>query len=186
MTSDDRPRGILTKADRAYLRGETQLANDQSERNTRRRIRNRVLESTRDFEVLVEHLSERDRQLIFEKGLGELDGPVAYDVLVSALAFLYLGIEDTDCTVEEILREGINVAEAKRDRSASVTFDRTYHSLSTDQLLRRLKNGESLSLTELAYLQRSDELSRNELAEYLTADEQEIDDGRIQAKVTHF
>ncbi|WP_049928532.1 hypothetical protein [Halopiger goleimassiliensis] len=186
MKGGERDRGILTPADRAYLRGETQLASDQSERNARSRIRNRVRESIRDFEVLIEHLPERDRRLVFEKQFDELDGPAAYDALVSAIAFLYLGVEDTDFAVEELLGEGINVAEAKRDRSASVTFERTYHSLSTETLLDRLEGGESLSLTELAYLQRSDDLSRSELAEHLADDETEIDDGRIQAKVTNF
>lgn len=186
MDGDERPRGILTEADRAYLRGETELASEQSERNARARIRDRVHEGIRDFEVLIEHLSDRDRQLIFEKRFEEMHGPDAFDALVSALAFLYLGIDDTELSFEEILREGINVAEAGRDRSASVTFDRTFHSLTTDHLKRRLEDGESLTLTEIAYLHRSDEVSRSELASYLSEDPREIDDGRIQAKVTNF
>ncbi len=185
MDSDDRPRGILTAADRAYLRGEHEPGSVQSERNTRGRIRERMFESLRDFEVLVEHLPERDRRLVFEKRLEELDGPEAFDALVAAMAFLYRGVEDSDADVEEVLREGVALAEADRERAVSVEFERTFHALSGEELLRRLEAGETLSLAELAYLQRSDDVPRGELADAL-AGEQRVEDGRIQSRVTDF
>lgn len=185
MSADERPRGILTAADRAYLRGQRQPASVQSERNTRARIRERVIESIRDFELLVEHLPEHDRELVFEKHLEELDGPEAFDALVAAVAFLYRGIEDTDADVEEVLREGVALAEADRERAVSVEFERTFHALTGEELLRRLEDGESLTLSELAYLQRSDDVPRGELADAL-AGERRVEDGRIQSRVTDF
>ncbi|MFC4988754.1 hypothetical protein [Saliphagus infecundisoli] len=185
MSTNDRSRGILTPSDRAYLRGEYEPGSVQSERNTRERIRERVFESLRDFELLIEHLPERDRGLVFEKRLEELDGPEAFDALVAAMAFLYRGIEDSDADVEEVLREGVALAEADRDRAVSVEFERTFHALSGEELLRRLEDGETLSLSELAYLQRSDDVPRGELADAL-ASEKRVEDGRIQSRVTDF
>ena len=183
---DGRDRGILSRADRDYLRGRAEFSSVQAERNARARIRDRVYESVYDFEMLVEHLSSHDRELVFGKRLGEADGRDAYDALVSALAFLYQGVEDTGIDFEDVLTEAVNVAEAQNDRAASVELALTFHALSTEELMRKLRSGETLSLTELAYLQQSDEVSPAELARYLADEEDTVDDGRIQAKVTQF
>jgi hypothetical protein len=187
--NDDRDRGILSPADRAYLRGETELASVQSERNTRARIRNRIYDGVLDCELLVEHLSERDRELVFEERFEEMNGTEAFDALVSAMAFCYRGIDDTSLSFETVLREAVNVAEAENDRTATVELDITFQSRSADQLRRKLENGETLSLTEIAYLHESEIVTRSELARYLEdaeAAHADIDDGRIQSKVNDF
>ncbi|WP_227352844.1 hypothetical protein [Haladaptatus salinisoli] len=188
MKGSERKRGILSRADRAYLRGEADLASTQSERNARARIRDRIHDSVLDFELLVECLSERDRELVFEKRFENADGTEAFDALVSAVSFLYRAIEDTGLEFETVLHEGINVAEAKDDRAATVRLDVTFQSLTAEQLLRKLESGETLSLTEIAYLHESDEVRADELARYFRDAEatSEIDDGRIQSKVTNF
>jgi DNA-binding transcriptional regulator YiaG len=181
----DRERGVLSPADREYLRGEAEFSSVQAERNARARIRDRVYESTYDFELLVEQLAGRDRELVFEKRLGG-EGKEAYDALVSALAFLYQGIEETGIDFEDVLAEAVNVAEAGNDRAATVDLDLTFHALSADELLRKLRAGETLSLTEIAYLQGSDEVSQADLARYFSGEEETVEDGRIQSKVTQF
>lgn len=183
----DRDRGILTPADRAYLGGDTEFESVQSERNARARIRNRVYEAVRDFELLVERLPERDRKLVFEKRFDDA-GTEGFDALVSALAFLYLAVGETGLEFETVLREAINVAEATDDRAATVAFDLTFHALSADGLVAKLERGEELSLTEIAFLQRSGEVRPDELARYLGEDAPAtgVDDGRIQSKVTDF
>lgn len=184
--SEGRPRGVLSPADRAYLRGEREFASVQSERNARARIRERVYNAVLDFELLVEHLSETDREIVFEEWFDEIDGTVALDALVSAVAFLYRATEDTDLEFESVLREAVNVAEAKEDRAASVRLELTYHALSGEQLRGKLERGEELSLTEIAYLQRSDDVRADELARYFRDADADVDDGRIQSKVTSF
>ena len=189
MTGDNRDRGILSPADRAYLRGETELASEQSERNTRARIRNRIHDGILDCELLVEHLPERDRELVFAERFEGMDGTEAFDALVSAMAFLYRGIGDTSLSFETVLREGVNVAEAENDRAATVVLDLTFQSRNVDQLRHKLENGETLSLTEIAYLHESGTVTRSELARYLGESEAahaDIDDGRIQSKVNDF
>lgn len=185
--SDRRDRGLLSPADRSYLRGETELASVQSERNTRARIRDRVHDGLLDFELLLEALPERDVALLFEKRLSDESGTAAFDALVSMLAFLYRGVDRTDLDFETVLREGINLAEAREDRAATVTLSTTFHALDTDQLRRKLDAGESLSLTEIAYLYEAEDFGRDELAEYF-GDRRapELDDGRVQSKVTDY
>jgi hypothetical protein len=186
MNDTDRDRGILSEADRAYLRGETDYASVQSERNARARIRDRLFEAVRDFELLVEGLPERDRELVFGKRFGDEPGPAAFDALVSALAVLYLGVGDTELSFEAVLHEAVNVAEAGDGRAATVELELTYDRLSPEGLLHKLELGEELSLTELAYLHDHDDVSRDRLARYVADDESDIDDGRIQSKVTEF
>lgn len=188
MAGDERERGILSPADRAYLRGESDLAGVQSERNTRARIRERVYHAVLDFELFVEHLSDRDRKLVFEEWFDEIDGTEAFDALVSAVAFLYRGTADTDLEFETVLREAVNLAEAGDDRAATVDLDLTFHALSGEQLRQKLRRGEELSLTEIAYLHESDDVPTDELARHFrdAEDATEVDDGRIQSKVTSF
>ncbi|PSP77190.1 hypothetical protein BRC81_10405 [Halobacteriales archaeon QS_1_68_20] len=184
--SDGRDRGVLSRADRTYLRGEAGLSSVQAERNARARIRNRVYDALLDFEVLVEHLSDRDRELVFGKRVSE-EGTAAFDALISTVALLYDGIERTDLDFETVLREGINLAEASDDRAATVELDVTFHALDADHLREKLDRGESLSLTEIAYLYESDEVGRDELAEYFDASRSpDLDDGRVQSKVTDY
>ncbi|GAB7014238.1 hypothetical protein [Halolamina salina] len=185
MDDTGRDRGILSEADRAYLRGEAEFSSVQSERNARARIRDRLFEAVRDFELLVEQLDERDRELVFEKRFGSMAGTEAFDALVSALALLYRGIDDTELEFEELLNEAVNVAEAGEGRAATVDLDVTYERLSPESLLHKLESGEELSLTELAYLHGHDDVSRDRLARYVAEDEP-VDDGRIQSKVTEF
>lgn len=186
--STDRDRGVLSAADRDYLRGDADLGSVQSERNARARIRDRVFDATLDFELLVEHLSEHDRELVYGKRFDALDGADAFDAFVSMQAFCYQAVAETDLDFATVLREGINVAEAGNERAASVEFDVTYQSLTAEQLRHKLERGESLSLTELAYLHQRDDVDVDDLARYLRdADAtDEIDDGRIQSKVTNF
>ena len=183
---DSRDRGVLSAADRAYLRGEREYGSVQAERNARARIRDRLYNSLQDFEVLIEHLEPRDLELVFEKRV-DADGTTGFDALVSTLAFLYRGIERTDLGIETVLREAFNLAEAENGRAATVDLDLTFHALDADQLREKLAAGDSLSLTEITYLYESDDISRDELAQYFDdARAPELDDGRVQSKVTEY
>lgn len=185
--SSERDRGILSPADRAYLRGDTEFASVQSERNARARIRDRIYDALLDFELLVDGLDDRDRELLFENRGEPVAGTEAFDALASAVAFLYRTTDDTDVAFETVLSEGISLAEATEDRAATVEFDLTFHRLTVDQLRRKLERGDELTLTEVAFLHASDEVRMDELARYFADDDaSEIDDGRIQSKVTSF
>jgi len=86
MTPPDRDRGILTTDDRDYLIGRKDLAED-SERNTRLRIRKRTRNSFYDFDYLNEHLANKDiTQLAI--GDGEVDENV-FSAAADAIAFIF-------------------------------------------------------------------------------------------------
>jgi hypothetical protein len=113
-----------------------------------------------------------------------MDGTAAFDAMVSAAAFLYLATEDTDLEFESVLAEGINVAEAKRDRrlrSHLPVADRRPASTQT-------RGRRDVVADRTRVLHQSDEVSMSDLAVYLHGrkESDEIDDGRIQSKVTNF
>jgi hypothetical protein len=180
----ERDRGVLSPADRAYLRGDREYGSVQAERNARARIRRRAFDALLDFELLVERLPERDRELLLSGDVAEA-GTDGFDALVSAMAFCYEGAERAGVDFETVLREAVSLAEAREDRGATVRLDVTYHALDADQLLAKLESDESLSLTEIAYLYESDAVGREELAAQFERDEG-VDDGRVQAKVTDY
>ncbi|MEZ3142408.1 hypothetical protein [Halobaculum sp. MBLA0143] len=185
MTGDEtetRDRGFLTPADREYLRGEREPGSVQSERNTRARVRDRTHEALYDFPVVIEQLEQRDREILCERLDGE--GAAAFDALTAAVAFLHRVVDGTELSFETVLAEGINVAAAADDRAATVELDVTYTALTAETIRQKARRGESLSLTEVAFADESDEV---DLATVLEADEEPtVDDGRIQARVTDF
>lgn len=70
----DRPRGILTEADRRYLCGESNIAEQShSERRARERIRERITHAILDFDILLGQFEKRDADLIVTQGGEEPD-----------------------------------------------------------------------------------------------------------------
>jgi hypothetical protein len=104
---DERPRGILSPADRRFLRDEADLASEQSVYDTRYRIRQRLRDALLDFPLLFAELDERDREQVF-------DGEEMADAVVDAVAFLYLGAGACDAPTEALFTEGIRRGERQR------------------------------------------------------------------------
>jgi hypothetical protein len=156
--SDDR--GILTPADRAYLTGESEMKSEQSERNTRFRIRNRIQRAIQDFDIILSNLDEKDRQNVFEKLL-TIDGePIELTTsheLVQTLTFLYEGIEEQEYEFEEVIELAIEHSETRQGRVVKdVDVEITVESEQPDvnELINRLRAGENLSDSELDILVR--------------------------------
>lgn len=106
---EERPRGILTKEDRRFLRGEKDV-DEQIRRDTRYRIRERVKNSLEDFSLLVNLLPDEDRNTIFE-GLEERGFPPVHNALV----FFYLGLKEVDGDFKDVLAASIKRAEMLDD-----------------------------------------------------------------------
>ena len=104
----DRPRGILSPADREFLLGETEMEHDQSARNARARIRNRVTNGILDFVLLVHALEKTDRRQIFETAVDE--GPFV-DGLMAQLSFAYMGCKESGVEFAEVLEPAIRKSE---------------------------------------------------------------------------
>lgn len=100
MGFDDRPRGILSPADRKYLRNPDELSR-QAGYERRQAIIERVHQSLHDYPLLVSALDDESREKAFEDRFEEpLEESIpekehTINILSSAFAFLYLGLRDT-------------------------------------------------------------------------------------------
>lgn len=182
IPGDDRPRGVLTQADREFLRGKKEFASEQSSIDARYRIRQRIRHAILDFSVILYHLGQRDRRQIFDAysnntpdrdssnlSRDEVRGLVENTMFASGvsdtIAFLYLGMGDANLSFEPILESAIEAAEEERGYVLeNITVDITLSRArpDTEQLRRKLENGEGLTEDELKALIRSGEFEFTE------------------------
>jgi hypothetical protein len=104
----DRPRGILSPADRAFLLGEADMSHDQSKRNAAARVRERVRDGIEDFTFLAHGLDASDRRQVFEKSV---DDQGFVDGLSAMLSFAYLGSKESGLTFDHLLEPAIRKSE---------------------------------------------------------------------------
>jgi len=126
----DAPPGFLTKGDREYLRGERKepYQSEQAEANKRQDIRDRTRRAIRDFQIVVNHMTEHDRRQVFhperENTVESMPtvGAVPYEVLLgirSALMFMYLGVTEQDADFSAVLGPAVRPAERGRGNYVS-------------------------------------------------------------------
>lgn len=117
----DRPRGILSKADREYLCGQKEYAHAQSESNRKQDIRNRVQNSLRDFRILSQLLDQSEIENIVE----ELGTEETYDSIVHLIAFSYLCSDQDRPRIEGLIQRGVRLGANidQSDRSAGKATD---------------------------------------------------------------
>jgi hypothetical protein len=159
MSEKTRDRGILTPADRAFLTGQSTMESEQSKRDARYRIRNRLSNGVLDFEVLLSSLEAKDRQKVFEKFLDEDEYPggiTSTHPLTRALSFFYVGIDEQE-EFDEVLELAIEEAERHRGRvvnNIDVEISVDSEQPDVDGLINRIRAGESLCDEELDILVR--------------------------------
>jgi len=140
---DERPRGILSPADRRFLRGDADLQSEQSVYDARYRIRQRVHNALLDFSLLFERLDDRDREQVFD---GSEDLTAA---IVDAVAFLYLGATGAQSSREILFTEGLQRAEQRRT-GGQPTAHVEVGAADRDRLERIVETIESGRLHELS------------------------------------
>lgn len=113
MTDDERGRGMLSEADRNYLRAAEGEYSRQASHERERAIRERVADSLLDFSVFFEHATPEERATM----LGELpDSQEGTDALVAAAAVLYEAAGQRDFPFSTLAEQGIRDAiEASRE-----------------------------------------------------------------------
>lgn len=136
-----RDRGIITENDREWLAGEREYSNKGGRWKVKNRVKDRLLEATRDFEYL-ERMPDDDRREVFRQ---ERDDSATYrqydlddeisDSVLAAVGFYLRTADDADIPPEEFLegafQRGLpgvaeaNVAVDLRDEDGEVlrTFD---------------------------------------------------------------
>jgi len=164
MTRDP---ALLTPAQREYLRGETEYEVEQSETNTRYRMRKRIRNSLKDLELLSKELDPEDRKQVFAD-LHPLtddesdDLPLREDEMsgvIGAIAFLYAGSRDIGIPFEQIVEYGLLRALDQElegpftSGTATVTIE-TQSQVDPDAVADKIAAGRSLSAVEYEAVKR--------------------------------
>jgi hypothetical protein len=165
MTLENRPRGILSPADRRYLTHPEEYS-DQAAYERRGAIVTRVHEALHDFPALVANLEEERRREAFEdRDLEHKEHTI--NVLSSAFAFLYLGITDTveppelaKDAFEDIVASGVQRAYLERGEPVA-NVDVSVEVTEADET----KPPGAMTLTEMQQLNQTGDLGREEFIE---------------------
>lgn len=166
----DRPRGILSQADREYLCGQKEYAHAQSEANRRQDIRERVINGLQDFFLLFLFLEPADRQQLAEEmGKKELD-----QSLEAMMAFAYLTVDQNLPRLERLIEHGVLLganSESSDDSTGEATdvdadIDVNYNP-DVDALYEKVTKGNTNQLTpaEIGVLVRAGKLESEDLDE---------------------
>jgi len=195
MALEDRPRGILSPADRRYLNNPEEYS-DQAAYERRQAIITRVHEALHDFSLLVSELDEeRLGEAFRDRDLDHKDHTI--NVLSSAFAFLYLGITDTvepadlgKDSFENLVADGVKQAYLQRgDSVRNVTVD---IEVETGPPLEELREQDELGMIELFQLIEAGAIPAKEATELINTRLQEHGDeivdeeGRFQGAAARF
>lgn len=147
----DRPRGILTPADREFLIGLKEYEHKQQYSNRRQDIRKRTANALLDFSLLQYSLRDRDRKRIFQNPAEEagVEGVQFQGSIQSMLYWTYLGLKEQQYDFEGLLIRAIEEAEKDFARKytgdtveVSVNFDvEIIRSHDIDTLITQIESG---------------------------------------------
>jgi hypothetical protein len=170
LQPEDRPRGVLSNTDREYLCGLREYSHDQSELNRRQAIRERTINSLRDFHLLWLLLDDTE----WEKIVEAFDPDELNHTFSDMLAFMYLGINQDTGRMEEIIQKGVFLGAnydttgrwSGKANEVDVSIDIEY-TPNIDALYEQLQDGEGGELTpgEIGALVRAGKLDADDLEE---------------------
>lgn len=180
--TDDRPRGMLSPADRAFLRGEAEMTHEQSRRNAASRVRGRVGEAVRDFALLAHTFDGRDRANVF----GAVDDPAFRDGLTAMLSVTYLGLKEQGVEFADLLEPAVRKAEevyaADTLGSAaevSVDFDVTAsYGTSVADAAAKVRDGATVTPEELFSLTMTGDAALDDASRVLVQLPRDVDGER--------
>lgn len=169
---EGRDRGILTSSDREFLSGTNELT-DQSARDARYRIRNRVKNSIRDIAFLDRFLEKKDRKPVAEAVFQNDNYSSANSSRVFSFPFRMLidvedDIEEGKSRLETALTTALRTV--TRDYlgnpedyivNVSVNISISYHKPDMEEIKEKYKNYNE-SYDELTFLMEKNEVSMDE------------------------
>jgi hypothetical protein len=160
---------LLTPAQREYLRGEAEYEVEQSETNTRYRMRKRIRNSLKDLELLSKELDPEDRKQVFaelhpltDDDTESDDLPLREDEMsgvIGAIAFLYAGSQDIGIPFEQIVEYGLLRALDQElegpftSGTATVTIE-TQSQVDPDAVAEKIASDRPLSAVEYEAIKR--------------------------------
>ncbi|RCU48105.1 hypothetical protein DU504_12820 [Haloplanus salinus] len=160
---------LLTPAQREYLRGEAEYEREQSETNTRYRMRKRIRNSLKDLELLSKELDPEDRKQVFadlhpltDDDAESDDLPLREDEMsgvIGAITFLYAGSRDIGIPFEQLVEYGLLRALDQElegpftSGTATVTIE-TQSQVDPDAVVEKIAAERSLSAVEYEAIKR--------------------------------
>lgn len=151
VESEERPRGLLTPTDRAFLRGEKEYGTKQQTTNRYQNIRKRIANGLLDFSTIRYSLRDKERKRIFRNpaDAAGVSDPLFFENLQSMLYWTYLGLKEQNYDFEGLLIDAIEQAEedfARKYWGEGVTVDVHFdidvtRSHSIDDLITAIENG---------------------------------------------
>lgn len=201
----DRPRSVLTKADRRYLLDLSDLEpQSHGERRARERIRERVVNAFLDLSIIEQTLEKRDRKLIFdafdsnkihpeESRLYGNGIPDHLGALTDTLAFIYRETKDSEGRYppfEQLLEHAIMNGEADPGAivlapySIELTIEKQHDVIDINTIIDRVESGNTSSLSEyemkafLQFLSTTDGVDTDTIREEATQRAEQIQEGR--------
>lgn len=186
----DRDRGLITSENRAFLRGETEYAHEQSAINARRRIRERVRNSVLDFSIVFEHLSEDDLRAVVEEvkeeDFSHSGGPQPERTfgqgMVDMVAFAILCADELGTDFETLAGAAIRRYAERMDtqlENVDVNIEVDYRDIftNTDRIERKFESREKgLTTAELGLLMEKGKIDERQALEYRAETAPEVDD----------
>ena len=182
---ENRPRGILSNTDRAYLAGNKRYQHKQSDSNRRQEIRERIVNGLKDFRLLPLLLPTDEREKIFNQ---ELDKQEVEVCLSQMIAFAYLALDKDIEKISKIIENGIftgqnhgpDAAWAGTAWDIDVKIDIDYNP-DPHQIKHKLEseNMGDVTPSEIGILVRAGEISADQLEELeMSPNELSSDDSR--------
>lgn len=190
---NDRPEAILTKDQREYLFGESDIESKSARsRSMRQNIRRRVTDGILDFSILLEHLEDRDRDEIFndeahalqdeDEDMGSVPMGQVSNSAIDTIAFVFQHVDNEhgfSKKVEKAIERAAHSAGYDADANVDIDIDlgdRLY------AILERLetKGPESVSHAELRTLLDAGELTHIEHAEIVLEKAENTDHDRAR------
>jgi len=170
---DDRPRGILSPADRRWLRGNTEYSQRSTESRRKSTVRERVRNGLLDFPLLFKALGGNEdlRRGVFD------DGEAMTEARIAALALLYIGgVEASDQHADRRFEIDLETAIERAFETVNVPISDANVTISPGrvQLLKQLVDGD-LAALPMSQLRRLHLTGWIEFDEYVDAVESKRD-----------
>lgn len=161
---------ILSKGEHEYLRGEKEIESGSAqERTVRNRIRDHIKESVKEFSLIQDTLSQKDKELIFDE-MNQSRTPtsaqrVLYkrtqmeptlgEGLISMASFIYECCQNTDTDFERVLEMGItDHHEEDVNVSVDIQVDKVDEIDVQEAARKHFFSDESVTRTEIEALTR--------------------------------
>lgn len=178
--SINRDRGILTKEDRKFLIGAKDLS-DQAKRNARYRVRQRLINSLYDFNLIYESLGDGDLEKVIER-VSNSDLEKGGLTMTNILSTLYYGtiikndsVEDSDEEFQSLVENSIaSVERNKRDTYAKVRFEIERKNPELETLLNKIVGSNATMEEFLYYVTSAEEEEMKSLYEEIDRLESEV------------